>query len=51
MTPMRTIERKDVTGLNIEDYISFVCILVVGAVIGAYFVEEHYRKKRDKDGD
>jgi len=43
--------RKGVIGLNIEDWISYICILIVGAVIGAYFVEEHYRKKRDKDGN
>lgn len=51
MTPMRTIERKDVIGLNIETYVNVVCILIVGAFIGAFLVEEHYRKKRDKDGN
>ena len=43
--------RKDVTGLSIDVWVSYICLIIVGAVIGAYFVEEHYRKKRDKDGD
>ena len=51
MTPKRTKQRRGVIGLNIETYVNVVCILIVGAVIGAYFVEEHYRKKRDRDGD
>lgn len=51
MTPKRTKQRKVVIGLSIEFYIQTICSLAVGAVIGAFLVEEHYRKKRDKDGN
>lgn len=44
------MRKKGLIGLRIEDYIEIICALITGAVIGAYLVEEHYRKKRDKDG-
>jgi hypothetical protein len=50
MTPMRTKEMRSVIGLSIEFYIQTLCSLAIGAFIGAFLVEEHYRKKRDKDG-
>jgi hypothetical protein len=42
---------KGLIGLRIDEWISYICVLITGAIIGAYLVEEHYRKKRDKDGN
>ena len=42
---------RSVIGLSIDWYIQIICALVIGAVIGAFLVEEHYRKERDKDAD
>jgi uncharacterized protein YneF (UPF0154 family) len=39
-----------VIGLRIDWVLQIICAVITGLVIGAYFVEEHYRKKRDKDG-
>lgn len=41
---------KGLIGLRIEDWVGYIGVLITGAFIGAYLVEEHYRKKRDRDG-
>lgn len=44
-------KKKGAIGLNIVDWFMGLCLIATGGIIGAYFVEEHYRKKRDRDGD
>jgi hypothetical protein len=44
-------KKKGAIGLTIVDFFMGLCLVAVGAVIGAYFVEEHYRKQRDRDGN